>query len=66
MSLKIFHMVFISVSVLLSLFVGVWGIRQYAADGSGTALGMGLCFLALGGALVVYGVRAFAKLKEIA
>jgi hypothetical protein len=59
-------MVFISVSVLLSVFVGVWGIRQYAVDGSGTALVTGVIFLALGGVLVVYGFRVFAKLKEIA
>ena len=58
MSLKIFHMVFIILTIATSLFVGVWGLTH------GQAI-LGVVFLVLGGVLVVYGFRAFHKLREI-
>lgn len=65
MSLKAFHLVFISASILLSLFVGIWGVREYGANGSGMALAMGIFFFVLGGVLLLYGVRVIAKLREL-
>lgn len=65
MSLKAFHIVFISASILLSAFVGVWGLREYTATGSALALIMGIFFLVMGGGLVVYGLRALTKLREV-
>ena len=65
MSLKAFHLVFISASVLLSLFAGVWGVKEYGITGSVFALSMGIAFLVLGGALLVYGVRVIAKFREL-
>ena len=65
MSLKAFHLVFISASIVLSLFAGVWGVREYGVTGSGLALFMGILFLLLGGALLVYGVRVVAKFREM-
>ena len=58
MSLKIFHMVFIVLSFATSVFVGVWGL------GHGQ-VALGVVFLILSAALLVYGFRAFHKLKEI-
>lgn len=65
MSLRIFHIVFITASVLLCLFGGVWGVRGYVANHDAMALGLGVLFLACGVALIVYGARTFRKLKEI-
>lgn len=56
MSLKAFHVFFISVSALLALGVGYWGLRQ-----GQTALGAGSLAAALG--LIVYG-RAFLRSKK--
>lgn len=65
MSLRIFHIIFIAVCVILSLYVGFWGFQRYFAAGSGSSLTLGILFLVSGVALVVYGVRAFQKLKEL-
>jgi hypothetical protein len=65
MSLKVFHIVFVIVCVGLSLWVGVWGIRDYMAERSVGALGLGILFLLSGVVLVVYGRKAFEKLRDI-
>lgn len=65
MSLKIFHIVFVIVCVGLSLWVGVWGIRDYMAERSVAALTLGILFLASGLVLVVYGRSAFEKLRNL-
>ena len=66
MSLRIFHMVFIVASILLSLFVAVWGAREFAVEGSTSGLLTGLTFLVCGTALAFYASKAFDKLKELA
>lgn len=65
MSLRIFHVVFIIVSVVLSLFVAVWSVREYQNSGNMSALVLGGVFLLAGGAMVEYGRRWFQKLKEL-
>lgn len=65
MSLRIFHVVFILVSVVLSVFVAVWSVRQYQSSGDIGALALGAVFVLAGAALVEYGRRWFAKLKEL-
>ena len=66
MSLRIFHMVFIVASILLSIFVGVWGIREFATVGSVVALATGIVFFVCGAILVVYASKVFGKLKDLA
>lgn len=61
MSLRIFHVVFIVVSVLLSVFVALWGLRAQTTTGFGLAA----VFIACAVALIVYGKRTFRKLKEL-
>jgi hypothetical protein len=58
MSLRVFHVIFIIVSVLLCLFVGLWGMRQ-------GAIALGVTFFVLGAVLIEYGRRFFRKLREI-
>jgi hypothetical protein len=65
MSLRIFHIIFVVVSVLLCLFVGVWGIRHYGVEHDGSSLALAVIFLGCGAALVVYGFRVYRKLKEL-
>lgn len=65
MSLKVFHIVFIIASIAISAWVAVWGVRFYLAGGAMWGLVLAVVFLALGAALVLYGMRAWAKLKEV-
>ena len=65
MSLRIFHIVFIIAAFGLSLFVALWGFREYAATRSGGALALALVFAACGALLVWYGMVAVKKLREL-
>jgi hypothetical protein len=65
MSLRIFHIVFVMVCVALSLWVGVWGIHNYMVERSMGSLWLALVFLVGGVVLVLYGKKAFAKLRDL-
>lgn len=65
MSLKAFHIVFVIVTVVLSLYVALWGIREFADQRNTGALALGLVFLAAAIGLMVYGKKVYAKLREI-
>ena len=65
MSLKAFHVFFISVSVLLCLVVGGWGIQSFITDSNAVGILVGLFFILLGCALVVYEVRFLRKFKNV-
>ena len=60
MSLKAFHIVFITLSIVLSIGVGSWGISNYFAGGGSGPLALGVFFCLTGIALVVY-LRSFLK-----
>lgn len=65
MSLRVFHIVFIIVSVVLSLYVGLWGIREFADERDVSGLAIGVLFLVMAVGLTVYGRKTFRKLKEL-
>lgn len=65
MSLRAFHIIFIIVTVVLSLYVALWGIREFAQERSSMGLGVGLVFLVAAVGLMIYGKKAFTKLKEL-
>jgi hypothetical protein len=65
MSLRIFHIVFISVSVALTLYLTVWGVREFMVSRSTLGIGMAVIGIAGGASLVWYGKRVFHKLKEL-
>ena len=65
MSLRIFHIVFIIAAFGLSLFVALWGFREYAATRSSGALALALVFVLCGVALVGYAMVAVKKLREL-
>jgi hypothetical protein len=65
MSLRVFHIVFISVSVALTLYVAVWGVREFMVSRSSLSISMVVFGLVGGASLVWYGKRVFHKLKEL-
>ncbi len=65
MSLRIFHVIFITVSIALSVFVAIWGVREYMATSNNSALVLAVVFVAGGVALVLYAGKAFRKLKDL-
>lgn len=65
MSLRVFHIVFVIVTVALSLYIAVWGVREYSAERSTTGLAMAIIFFATAAGLVYYGKKVFHKLKEL-
>jgi len=58
MSLKWFHIVFISLSVILALWFGVWGLFN-------GQLALGIFSLAASAGLVVYGNHFMIKLRKL-
>jgi hypothetical protein len=65
MSLRMFHMVFIGVSVVLAAFVAAWAVQQYqSAPTIGYAIAAALS-LAAGGALIAYGAAFQRKTREL-
>jgi hypothetical protein len=65
MSLRIFHIVFVVVTTLTSLYVAIWGLRQFAETRNTMGLILALIFIPTAIALVVYGRKVFVKLKEL-
>lgn len=65
MSLRIFHVIFITVSIALTVFVTIWGVREFMVTHNGSALALAIVFLVGGVALVLYAGRAFGKLRDL-
>ena len=65
MSLKLFHIVFIAVSTLMCLVVGLWAVDAYRADGAATWIALAAFAFGGGAFLVVYGNRFLAKFRKL-
>jgi hypothetical protein len=65
MSLRFFHIVFIVLSALMSLIVGIWAIDAYRIDGSPTWATLAVLAFAGGGLLAVYGTRFLQKMRKL-
>jgi len=65
MSLRFFHVLFIALSALMSLVVGIWAIDAYRTDGSPAWVVLGALAFAGGGLLVVYGNRFLQKTRKL-
>ena len=66
MSLKAFHVIFITASSALAFGCGVWELKNYfSADGRGLDLVFGIAALAAGGGLIIYERYFLKKLKNI-
>tara|TARA_Y100000310_G_C20158525_1_gene568028 strand:- start:69 stop:269 length:201 start_codon:yes stop_codon:yes gene_type:complete len=66
MSLKAFHIFFISVSTLFAIWFGVWSLSSYfsGAD-NGMLLVLAIFSFIVAGVLIVYGIKVFQKLKKL-
>jgi uncharacterized PurR-regulated membrane protein YhhQ (DUF165 family) len=65
MSLRIFHIIFVVATVILSLYVAWWGIREFSHERNFGALALALLFLATAVGMTIYGKKAAAKFKEL-
>lgn len=65
MSLKAFHLVFITLSVFLAIGFGVWGIAQWSQGGQFSAAAFGGVSLLIAVGLLWYGVWFWRKLTRI-
>jgi hypothetical protein len=65
MSLKAFHLVFVTVSVVLSLGFGAWAVTDYRKSGIAESLWWGVGSFAGAMALIVYGRWFLRKLKGV-
>ena len=64
-SLRMFHMIFIAVSVILAAFMAAWAVQQYqAVHAVGYAMTAALS-LAAGGSLIAYGAAFQRKTREL-
>lgn len=63
MSLKTFHIIFVSIAILLTVVFGIWGVRDYQVTNNQTSLYMGLGSFLVTVVLAVYGVWFLKKLK---
>jgi hypothetical protein len=65
MSLKAFHLIFVTASVAVSLFLGVWSFLSYNRTGSQTDLAFTIASGVAVIALLWYGKYFLKKLKHI-
>ncbi|HKS37292.1 MAG TPA: hypothetical protein VJW76_08895 [Verrucomicrobiae bacterium] len=65
MSLKAFHIVFVTASILLAFSFGVWSFLNYRDDGRTLDLVFGIGSVAVGIGLVFYERAILRKLKHI-
>jgi len=66
MSLKAFHVLFITASCALAFGCGVWGLRDFfSTEGRASDLIFGLGLLAVGIGLILYERYFLKKLKRV-
>ena len=65
MSLKAFHIVFVTCSVLVAFFFGAWLLHQHALTGNRGDLFWGIFSILCGLGMIAYGRAVLRKLKHI-
>jgi hypothetical protein len=65
MSLKSFHIVFVTCVVLLAFFCGGWFVNEYRSSGRAALLLAGIASFLSGGGMIWYGRAVLRKLKDI-
>jgi len=65
MSLKAFHIVFVSASILLAFGFGVWSLLDYSDHGKTAELVGGIASVLVGFALIIYARYILRNLRAI-
>jgi hypothetical protein len=65
MSLKAFHIFFITLSVLLMFGFAVWTFQSYTESGGSLMLVGSLLSMLAGVGLIIYGINFLKKLKNV-
>ena len=65
MSLSAFHLLFIVVSLILAVSVGIWGVFTFGRDGEVMPLVFGVASFVAVPVLATYFVRMRVKLREL-
>jgi len=65
MSLRMFHIVFIAVSVMLAAFIAAWAVQQYQSVHAVGYVATAAAALAAGGGLVAYGAAFQRKTRTL-
>lgn len=65
MSLKAFHIFFITLSVLSSFGFAVWSMLKFTSDGGIGFVAVAILSVAAGIGLILYGIRFLKKLKHV-
>lgn len=66
MSLKTFHLIFITAATALCFGCGIWGLKDYwSAEGRSLDLLFGLGSFAVGAGLILYERYFLKKLKKV-
>jgi hypothetical protein len=65
MSLRLFHLVFIALSVVLAAFFAAWAAAQYRLEHDGVYAVSGILALGVGGALAAYGAAFQRKTRNL-
>jgi len=65
MSLKAFHIVFISLSILLAFGFAAWEVNGFLATDDGMQLTAGIVSSLAGVGLILYEIRFLRKLKHV-
>lgn len=65
MSLKYFHILFITLSIILAFAFGIWGVNSYSTSDDTTHLTLGIISFLVGVGLIIYGMKVYQKLKKM-
>ena len=65
MSLRMFHLVFVALSVILTAFFAAWAAGQYRLERDGGYLVAAVVSLAAGAGLAVYGAAFQRKTRQM-
>lgn len=65
MSLRAFHLIFVAICIVFSVWVGLVALRDYRVNANGEALTLAIVFFLSGVVLVIYGRKVFTKLRDL-
>ncbi len=65
MSLKAFHLFFMTVSLVFSIAFGLWAFRAYRADGQTMNLVLSVASMLFAALLIPYGIWFLKKLRNV-